>query len=81
MSNKDAYRVLTVKDNSRYIIEVEVGKMPPHRVKTYLKDIAALMKSIENGSGTFIPKDAKVLIVPCVDGVPTVRITELDSGE
>jgi hypothetical protein len=82
MSSKDAVRVLTVKDNSRYIVEVDVGRMPPAKVKEYLKHVASMLKSgSETSDAPFIPKDAQVLIVPVVDGVPTMRITALEGEE
>jgi hypothetical protein len=58
---------VTAGPNDRFIIEVEVGRMPPSRIKTYIADLMARMEG-------FFPKDS-CIFVPMIDGKPGMRLS------
>ena len=70
---------IEVGPNDRFILEIEVGQMPPQRVKAYLAQI------MERITGYF-PKDT-CLFVPMRNGKPGMRLSvitgidaEVDEG-
>jgi len=64
---------VTAGPNDRFLVEIDVGRMPPNRAKDYLANVVEKFKG-------FFPKDT-AMFIPMRDGVPSVRVSVISKEE
>ena len=64
---KASASVLKLIPGDVFVLNIEVGKMPQEKVSQRQRDIIEMMRRV-------IPEGVKILVIPMVEGKPTVDI-------